>query len=594
MSQFGDKVAKDAEPEARGAADEINAAGRHVKNSANLAGQAAQDAYQNVTSSAKKEGKHAADSFKKETGELASEADKFRQEHHLKEGDRTPEDVLSNKYDQVANKVYSKASELKQDANEAAFKAADKFKSAKDSAANTSEKNPMVNEKVSSDKTKSSYERGLESHAKDDVRDTSTLVGKDTDKVKKVWDDKKSQERSSDESANEKESKGFWSNLFGGGGASNEAAPPKTARNTPSTPHNQPEKKAFDTASTTHGNPMVHEKHNFDKTKPGWETRLEGYAQSNVHDTSTLVGKDTEKVRGVWNEKHVRDNGGRPVAQENPDSFWSSLFGQAKDVEQKVEERLEEGWEDVKSKIGLSSNDVKQDASEAYQDAKEKASTEANHLKRSASNTVDDLSNKAEHESNRLENKWNKVKSQVKDDAQSAYDSASDAASNVSNKLKRETSKATTETESKAEQLKRSASDRFETEKNRASSNLKDLHNEVSSNAEQWKNESEKTAKSWYQKGTDQIKSGLETVKTTADKDLHWAEEKVSEGLSTAKGEVDRLLGKEHPKDTGYTDHVIRGEKFAEEEEGLLRHARTNTKLKPAEVIVENSDGKDM
>lgn len=583
MSQFGDKVAKDTEPEARGAVDEINAAGKHIKKSANLAGQAAQDAYQNVASSAKKE-----------TGELASEVDKFRQQHHLKEGDHTPEDVLSNKYNQAADKVSSKATELKQDANEAAFNAADKFKNAKSSAAKTSEQNPMVNEKVSSDKTKSSYERGLESHANDNVRDTSNLVGKDTDKVKKVWDDKNSQEKSSGEATNENESKGFWSGLLGSGGASNEAAPPKTTRNTPSTPHNQPEKKVYDSAPTNHGNPMVYEKHNFDKTKPGWETRLEGYAQSNVHDTSTLVGKDTEKVRGVWNEKHVRDNGGHPIAEENSESFWSSLFGQAKEVENKVEERLEEGWEDVKSKVGLSTNDVKQDASEAYQDAKGKASAEANRLKRSASSTVDDLSNKAEHESSRLESKWNNIKSQAKDDAQSAYDSATDAASNVSNKLKRETSKATSETQSKAEQLKRSASDRFETEKNRASSNLKNLHDEVSSNAEQWKNESEKTAKSWYQKGTDQIKNGLETVKTTADKDLHWAEEKVSEGLSTAKGEVDRLLGKEQPKNTSYTDHVTRGEKFAEEEEGLLTHTRTNTKLKPAEIIVENSDGKDM
>lgn len=576
MAQFGDKVAKDAEPQAHGAVDELNAAGKHIKKSANLAGQAAHDAYQSATSSAKKE-----------TNELASEVDKFRQEHHLKEGDRTPEDVLSHKYNQAADKASSKVDEWKQDANEAAFKAADKFKDAKASASSSSgrsvDHNPMVEEKASAGKTKSSYERGLEHHAKENVRDTSNLVGKDTDKVKKVWDDKNSQEHPSEE-----KSKGFWSSLVGGSGASNEAAPPKSTTNrTPSVPYGQPEKKIYDTAPTDHGNPMVHEKHNIEKTKPGWETRLENYAEKNVHDTSTLVGKDTEKVRGVWDEKHVRDNGGVPVAQENSNSFWSSLFGQAKEAEHKVEERLEEGWEDVKSKVGLSTHDVKKDASEAYEDAKGKASAEASRLKRSASNTANDLSHKAE-------SKWNNLKSQVKDDAQSAYDSAADASSNVSSKLKRETSRVSSETQSKAEELKRNASDRLEAEKHRASSNLKDLHNEVSSNAEKWKDQTEQTAKSWYQKGTEQIKSGLENVKSTADKDLHWAEDKVSEGLATAKTEVDRLLGKEVPKETSYTDHVIRGEKFAQEEEGMLGHTHTNTKLKPAEVVVGNADGKEM
>ncbi|CEP09585.1 hypothetical protein [Parasitella parasitica] len=377
LSNIGDNVARSTEPKVRGAANEVDSAGKHIKESASLAGQAAQDAYNSVVSSAKKEGEQLSDSFKKETNELASEIDRFRQQHHLKEGDRTPEDVLSHKYNEVAGKVSSKASELKQDANEAAFNAADKFKGAKNSAAN--DHNPMVSEKASTGKTKSGYERGLESYSNDVVRDTSNLVSKDTDKVKKVWDDKAEQEKAANGDA--KESKGFWSSLLGGSGASNEAAQhtttlaSKTSIN-PSTPRDQPEKQVFDTAPTNNGNPMVYEKRNFDKTKPGWETRLEDYAKENVHDTSTLVGKDTEKVRGVWEEKQVRDNGGHPVPQDGTGSFWSSLYGQAKDVEHKVEERLEEGWQDVKSKVGLSD----QDAADTYQDAKDKASAETSRL----------------------------------------------------------------------------------------------------------------------------------------------------------------------------------------------------------------------
>ncbi|CEP09587.1 hypothetical protein [Parasitella parasitica] len=178
-------------------------------------------------------------------------------------------------------------------------------------------------------------------------------------------------------------------------------------------------------------------------------------------------------------------------------------------------------------------------------------------------------------ETSRLGNKWDEVKSKAKDDAQSAYDAASDTASSLSANLKRETNRAASETQSKAEQLKRNASDRFEKEKGRVGSDLKDLHKEVSASADQWKRQTEQTAKSWYQKGTDQVKTSFENVKTAADKDLRWAEDKVSEGISTAKEEVDRLFGKQDPK-------------------GQLRHTRANTKLKPAEVVVESCDGKDM
>ncbi|KAI8976558.1 hypothetical protein BDB01DRAFT_354257 [Pilobolus umbonatus] len=82
-------------------------------------------------------------------GHASEEADKFKSEHHLKEGKHRPEEVI----------------------------------------ATTS--NPMVNEKISKYKTKTPSEEQLESHSEQHVHDTSKLVHKDTKKVKPVWTDEK-------------------------------------------------------------------------------------------------------------------------------------------------------------------------------------------------------------------------------------------------------------------------------------------------------------------------------------------------------------------------------------------------------------------
>jgi hypothetical protein len=526
---------------------------------------------------------------------LRSEADKFASEHHLKEGDRSPEDVLSHAYNTATSKASNVAENLKTDANEAAFNVASKFKEAKESVSDGLNKagekvsqNPMVSEKATTNKTKTPYETRLEQHAQKDVRDTSGLVGKDTDKVSKVWDDKNEKEkvppatRTVPNNEDNDNKSGFWGSVFGGDGSSTKAEHDSKAVKKDAA---QAARVVYDQPSTTHGNPMVYEKHSTDKTKPGWENRLEEYAEAKVHDTSTLVGKDTEKVRGVWEDKSSRDlgHGGRPPTEETSSSYWSSLFGQAKEVEQNVEKRLEKDaekaghlWEDVKSKIGMTANDVKENASDAYQDAKGKAASE-------------------------VESGWNKVKSQASDDANAVYNKASDAASSVSNKVKNETNKAASnlsqtqrDAEHKGSQLKRDISERLETEKDRASSNLNDLNKDMSATADKWKNQTEQNAKSWYEKGTEQVKSGLSSVKNVADRDIQWAEEKVQGGLTTAKEEVDRLFGTENPNSKGYSGHVLRGEKFAEEEEGHLRPTRENIDLKPAEVVVENATGKEM
>lgn len=589
VKQLGDKFDKGAKNDARGAVDEINAAGRHVKNAAQYAGDAARD----VFGEAKREGRAVANDIKRDAQDLRTEAEKFASEHHLKEGDRSPEDVLSHTHDNASSKATGVAENLKSDANEAAFNIANKFKGTKESVSNEFNKdnkqNPLVFEKSTTDKTKTPYEARLEEHAQKNVHDTSGLVGKDTDKVSKVWDDKN--EREKDPSArtlptdhNEKKSSVLGS-IFGKGESSTKAEHDEKVSKADA---EQASRVVYDQASIAHGNPMVREKHSTEKTKPGWENRLEEYAQAKVHDTSTLVGKDTEKVRSVWDDKTSRDlgHGGIPPVEETNTSYWSSLFGQAKEVEQKVEERLEKDvekatnlWEGVKSKVGMATNDVKDDASETYQEVKGKVASEANNVGSS----------------------WNKVKSQVKDDASAVYDKAADTASNVSDKLKKETDKAASnldqaqnEAQNKGYQLKRDISGRVQNEKERASGSLNDLHNEVSANAEKWKDQTEETAKSWYEKGTEQVKSSLNTAKNVADRDIHWAEEKVQDGLATAKQEVDRLFGAENPKESGYTGHVLRGEKFAEEEEGQLRHTRANTGMKPAEVVVENASGKEL
>ncbi|KAI8967433.1 tRNA synthetases class II-domain-containing protein [Mycotypha africana] len=475
-------------------------------------------------------------------------------------------------------------------------KAAEKVRSATDSVAgefqnatnqgSNNERNPMVREKISSESTKSPKEKKEEAHANENVKDTSTLVGRDSDKTKKVWEDKENEDEAkrvpskvAAASPYEDEKKGgFWNYLFGGS-ATKETDIPRP-------PVEQESKHKFDTASTAHGNPMVYEKASTERTKPSWESRMEEHAYNNVRDTSTLVGKDTEKVRGVWEDKAIRDTGGIPVAQENPSSFWSKLFGSSSST--------------VEDDARKAKNEVKDNANEAYNAAKNKAEYETDRLKKNVSGTVDDLNEKAYREADRLQSGWNKLKSDVKEEAQSAYDSAAETASNLSNRLKHETDRAASDLEqtqrdvkAKGAEWKQQAADRFQTEKDRASGTLNDLHKEVSANADKWKSQSEQAAKSWYEKGAEQVKSGFSNLKETADKDLQWAEDKARNGLYTAKEEVDRLLGYEKPKDSSFLGSVARGQNYAEEEEGVLRHTRHNLGRVPASVIVANAHGKN-
>jgi hypothetical protein len=261
---------------------------------------------------------------------------------------------------------------------------------------------------------------------------------------------------------------------------------------------------------------MVYEKRSTDATKPNWERNLEANAEHNVHDTSTLVGKDTEKVRGVWEDKAQRDNGRVPHTEEKSNSFWSHLFGQAEEKAQQVEDTLE------------------QEASGAWQD-----------LKHKASDTQDTLSDKAHQ----------------------LYNSASEAAYDASDKLKQET--------------------------DNAAAGLEQVHRDASKKGAELKHDRfESNNKTWYEKGTEDVKSRFGSIKSEANRDMEWAGQKVQDGISEAKDEINRVFNGQ--QSNNMSGHVMRGEKYAEEEFGQLRSTLAHTKLKPAGLIVQNARGKEM
>jgi hypothetical protein len=630
---MGEKMIEEGKSKGSGSLNELNAAGEHIKKSASLAGQAAKD----TMYSAKEEGKATVDTFKDESQqlkqELGNEVDRFASEHHIKEGSRAPEDVLAQDHHQPHVIIAHDPSTKSTNTNQAAFNAANKFKEAKetissdvskaadfmkeekDKLVNTAkDHNPMVDEKISADKTKPEWESKLEEHATNVVHDTSSLVEKDTNKVKEVWDDKTNEfketatdmkEKASEvkdkaESAAEglwgttkenyggsvkvngpkktleekfakpnistkaeTEGKSIWGGMFSTSDKSTADDLVEGERGKPHCPEKHYTTYDYDKPDRFFGNPMVLEKRSpGEKTKPLWETSLEEHAQEYTHDTTTLVDKDTDKVKkGVWDAKIKTNDKNSPIhgesrgaaalhkveekasdvaeeIEEEASSVWSSLFGGA---EAKTNE-AEIKWNDAKNKA----NEVKKDAASTWEDAKGKVQSEADHVKSNLNSAIDDAKDQGAR-------------------------------------------------------MTRQASDRVDYEKDRLSGNLNDLHKEVSENAEKWKNQGEQTAKSWYQKGTDKVRSELNSVKNVADQDVQWAEEKVKDGveglkssLSGTKEEMDRVLSLRNEKEEDLQGHVRRGERYAEEEAGLLRDPRSDIRLKPAKVVVEEAHGRDM
>ncbi|KAI9250117.1 hypothetical protein EDC94DRAFT_623416 [Helicostylum pulchrum] len=614
------------------ALQELNYAGDRIKKSAEDVADTARDTFSTV----KKEGKETIRNLK-------DESESFLANHHLKEGDRRPEKVLSS------------------DSNQAAFNAAHKSEQAKGDI----QHNPMVDEKISSNKTKSASEAKLEDHAQRDVRDTTPLVSKDTDKVKPVWNDNNNNNNKSNvetdintaleeskssvldttislgkeikstvysifgnhepaQRTNSKNGRDSWESRLG---AENVIATRTdqdiidATRNLP-VPGKKGTSYDFYGVAETAGNPMVTEKLNTNKTKPLWETSLEEHAQEVVRDTSILVDKDTQKVRqGVWDAKNLaNEKTSGSISYKDPaPSFWSTWFGGGKSETEahRLEQEAEDKWGDLKNKAEVTKNDVKQTASQSWQDAKHKAEAESGRVKKDVDSTVNDLSNKSKQEASRLESGWNSLKNEVSNDAEYVLHKAEDTASSVAGKFKNETNKLESEAERAAREAKnegsritRHASDevarKAEEAKEesarlarRASNEVAHKAEDVKEKAEDVKEKAEDSAKSWYRAGTEQVKSGINTVKNVADQDIHWAEEKVHDGvegiketLTEAKEEVDRLFGER--RDQGYKGHVVRGEKFAEDEAGQLRATRDNVALKPAEVVVEEAHSHDM
>ncbi|KAI7896635.1 uncharacterized protein EV154DRAFT_491686 [Mucor mucedo] len=685
LSNATDRIVHDdnVKEKSSGAVDELGYAGQHIKNSAELAADAARNTLstaereaQSTASKLKSEAQSVTSNLKSEAQNLKSsalsEAERLREKAYLKEGDRSPEDVVSHATTTSTTRhVDATLNKKAEDANQAAFNAANKFKQAKEavtheieqdvnkvsgffkSSSSSSEDtrhNPMVHEKISSDKTKPDWESRFENQANQKLKDTSKLVEKDTEKVKQVWDDGTSNAKASlynvesdvksavEEKANAaKETassvKSSLFNLFGAAEdtvkdtvkdtshklSSAAAHANATANTTDRTPWEDrlaaenavpgqtdqdivnatkppaPGKKgtSFDYYhhAEKEGNPMVMEKHSAEKTKPLWESSLEDHAKEVVRDTSTLVDKDTEKVKqGVWDAKSIANEKAAASAhrQEN-NGFWASLFGSSeKKVANQVEDHAEEAkhkWEGLKSQAkdaAVTKDDVKETASQTWQDAKAKASHEATRAKNNVNSTINDLSNKSNAEANRLETGWNNLKN----DANYEAEQARNKAENVATKAKNETGRVASDVTNTAKDIKDEGARLTRQASNKIAGSL----DEASAQAESLKYKAEDTAKSWYQKGTEQVKSSINTVKNVADQDINWVEEKI-EG---AKDEVDRLLGFKDPRQTGLEGHVRRGEKFAEDEAGQLRATRDNVGLKPAEVVVEEAHSKDL
>ncbi|KAI9250006.1 hypothetical protein BY458DRAFT_525191, partial [Sporodiniella umbellata] len=155
-------------------------------------------------------------------------------------------------------------------------------------------KNPMVEEKARREQTKSEGEQALEQKAEQETRDTTGLVDKDTDKVKRVWEEKEKQARRPvPSSVHEREDDPVWRRL-----PTAMSDPDRTDREARVVALSVREKEAWPQASP--GNPMVDEKLSSARTKTDAELAIEAHAQDHVHDTSGLVAKDTKKVEPVW------------------------------------------------------------------------------------------------------------------------------------------------------------------------------------------------------------------------------------------------------------------------------------------------------
>ncbi|KAG1055872.1 hypothetical protein G6F43_002192 [Rhizopus delemar] len=396
-------------------------------------------------------------------------------------------------------------------------------------------KNPMVSEKVSSDPKKPSWESNLEQGSTDNNKDTSRLVGKDTDKVKGVWENKEKEDRATRQVASSvsenNEGQSMWSGWFGG--------------------------------SQKTDNPMVQEKLSSDRTKTDKEMKLEAHANDVIHDTSNLVEKDTKKVEGVWN----KSNASHPPHEERK-SFWSSLFGSSsKDADTSINQ--------AKSKL----NDAKQDTANT-------AERDANRLSGAWNDTKDALSSEA----NQVKHDTNAAWEQTKDKAQSNVNSAERQAQSTWNSASAKASDAYNTAQDQGARLKREASDQYANQRDRLSGSLGDLHQTVSDNAGRWKDQGEQKAKSWYEKGTEQVRNGFVSVKDTANQDVKWAEQKVQDGVNTVKHGV---FGNKD-NDSELKGHILRGERFAEVEEGQLRPTRTQMGRVPAKVVVEHARGSDI
>jgi hypothetical protein len=548
---------------------QVNKVGQHLKSTANLATDAAQTAYKDLKESTKDDVEAVVDSLKEETAkithELKAETDRFRAQHHLKEGDRPAEDIVAHAHN---SDIYEAArisvTGKKLDANEAAFDAASKLGSelkqkASDAAHHLSKEtgkfkssitNPMVDEKRSAGRTKTLEELRLEDKAKNVVHDTSVLVDHDSQKVKDVWRSK--------EEGNEFT---YGSNL-------------KTA--------DASNRKTADSLSSS------------------WEDLK-------------------EDAKDAWNETKDQAAAEADRLKKGVAASYQDLKGDAQDAFRKETSTAKEAWEDVKDQVSsktdhlskkatASYNDLKHDAQdafrnetltakEAWKDTKDQVASNINHLNKKATASYDDLKHDAQDafrsETLTAKEAWNDQNTpslskkasytDLKHDAQDAFRKETLTAKEAWEDTKQQAT-------SEAGRLKRQAADALDDATNKtkkqAKSSWTNLKENVKEDAENLLNKAEDVAGRYKQEAS---KASAEWDKTQRNAQAkaeswfeqdNWAEKKVDEAKNWVQESVEELKG-----DLKNAQEKI-SETFSEGLKGTRQNLRN---LKPAEVIVEDA-----
>jgi hypothetical protein len=182
-------------------------------------------------------------------------------------------------------------------------------------------------------------------------------------------------------------------------------------------------------------NPMVNEKVAAGKTKSPGEVEQETKAKRDVKDTSTLVEKDTGKVKGVWKDN---DKDSQPKATPSTPSTSSTPASLSKneDTSSKVDHDSSDAdkhW-DVKSKIDT-------DRFGGDKDLKTQAESKINEFRKSSVDNLNELGNEAKNDLTTLKEKAGEQVETAKEWAQEGVQEIQDGLQKAQEKVSNAISK---------------------------------------------------------------------------------------------------------------------------------------------------------